>query len=368
MDYRMRKYDNDENIQEESMSMSRTKRNSNVYASLDMNDLSRIKTNNNVSVISEDHSSVDLEKIRNYINKKNEEENGGFRKRMVLDIPDEEVKVERTERKDYNINSVLERAKERKETDYDDIRYRKINKAEYDILDRIKIKEEKKKNDDDLTLPIDELNTEERTIVDLLSNFKEGKNKSDKKEELFSDLMGDNEDTVVMPIINEDMSSEDIQEELNNMTRELNDLKKPLEELSMQLSEQKQELEKSMENEKRPLDEKNTPFENIEIQDKLEDTDEILKNMESKEDEDKRNDKEPPVIEKIEVEDKTNKLSKIDKSFFTNSLSFSKADFESFDDFKEKDNSIAIKIAIIIVILIILAVTIYVLNKILNIF
>jgi len=331
MDSRMNKYDNNiDNSGESNISMSRTQRNTNVYASLDMNDLSRIRTNNNVSVISEDPREMDLEKIRNYINQKNENEYNMSRRKVVLDIPKEEdVKIERIERKDYDINSVLERAKEKKESDYEDIRYRKFNNTEYDILKKLSVEEHEKENTND------KISEEEKTIIELLNNFQENKNNS-KKEELFSDLMGDNEDTQVLPIMKEEMSVEEIQKELNNMTRELNDLKKPLEELSEQFKEEKKELEK-LEKEY---------YNNI----------------------DKEKEENAPKIEKIEVPTETTKMSNIDKSFFTNSISFSKTDFESFDELNEKDNSTALKLAIIIVILIILAATFYILNKIFNIF
>jgi len=327
----MNKYDNNiDNSGESNISMSRTQRNTNVYASLDMNDLSRIRTNNNVSVISEDPREMDLEKIRNYINQKNENEYNMSRRKVVLDIPKEEdVKIERIERKDYDINSVLERAKEKKESDYEDIRYRKFNNTEYDILKKLSVEEHEKENTND------KISEEEKTIIELLNNFQENKNNS-KKEELFSDLMGDNEDTQVLPIMKEEMSVEEIQKELNNMTRELNDLKKPLEELSEQFKEEKKELEK-LEKEY---------YNNI----------------------DKEKEENAPKIEKIEVPTETTKMSNIDKSFFTNSISFSKTDFESFDELNEKDNSTALKLAIIIVILIILAATFYILNKIFNIF
>ena len=62
MNSRMEKYE-DEHME----NMSRAARNKKIYSSLDFDDLSRIKTNDNVSVISDAEKEIDIEKIKNYI-------------------------------------------------------------------------------------------------------------------------------------------------------------------------------------------------------------------------------------------------------------------------------------------------------------
>ena len=68
MNSRMEKYE-DEHME----NMSRAVRNKKIYSSLDFDDLSRIKTNDNVSVISDAEKEIDIEKIKNYINSMDEE-------------------------------------------------------------------------------------------------------------------------------------------------------------------------------------------------------------------------------------------------------------------------------------------------------
>ena len=88
-------------------SMSRTKRNQGIYSSTDMSELSRIKTNTNVSVISDAPKEIDLDKIRNYVASMNDEKEEK-RSRVSLELPkEEEVVVERKEIKEYDINSIL---------------------------------------------------------------------------------------------------------------------------------------------------------------------------------------------------------------------------------------------------------------------
>ena len=67
------------------------------------------------------------------------------RRKLLLDITEEEPikEVEPKEEKDYDINSVLERAKDKRNPDYEEDRHRKINNTQIDILKNIKIKEER---------------------------------------------------------------------------------------------------------------------------------------------------------------------------------------------------------------------------------
>ena len=299
--------------------MSRTSRNKDVYNSLDMNELSRIKTNNNVSIISDAEKEIDLEKIKKYVYSINEDTEEK-RKRVSLELPeDEEQKIETQEEKDYDINSVLERARDKRESDYESERHRKINNTEYDILKSIKIETEKQQNkDDDITGPIEELNTEEKTIVDLIQTIAQS-SKNSKKEEIFKDLMGDEDNTVIMAPIDDEIKNDSIRKELENLTAELSEIKQPLSDLAEDLLLEKERL-KSQANEQ-DISEEESP-----------------------------------------------KISNIDKSFFTNSLTFSKNDFEGFEDLEKnvKKSNLFTKIAIALIILILLATIFVILNYVLD--
>lgn len=305
MSSRMDKYDNSSNYE----GLSRTKRNEHIYNSTDMGELSRIKTNNNVSIISDGGKTVDLEKIKNYIdsiNTNTEEE----RKKISLDIPQtEELIVVRKEEKDYDINSVLEKARENQEKDYEENRHRKINNTQIDILKSIKIKSPKKS--DDLVPSAQELNTEEKTIVDLIQNI-QNNSKNNKKKDLFEDLMGDDDDTVVMGA-NEDKN---IKEALLDMTQDLENVMIPENDFTQEINK---EIEKLKFKEKEDEDEED-----------IDDTSEI----------------------------------KQDDSFYTSSVSFDKSDFEGFEDLEKtaKKSSILTKIAILFVLLLLLGTIFIIVN------
>ena len=322
--------------------MSRTKRNQEIYNSTDIADLSRIKTNTNVSVISDAPKEINIEKIISYVNSM-EEPAEEKRKKFSLELPEEEeVVVQRKEEKDYDINSVLERARDRRESDYEEERHRKLNNTQIDILKNIKINEEKIETirDDDITLPIDELeeelNTQEKTIVDLIQNIQNNSSKG--KKDLFEDLMGDNEDTVVMPALSFDDNNdkEELKEALFDMTQDLESIKEPESDFTREINLEKEALKAS--------------------------------NEESEEDEEEDDDTETVELDNTEEMNTTTttlpKIKEIDKSFYTNSMTFSKTDFEGFDDLEKstKKKGIFTKIAIIFIVIMLIATIVLILN------
>ena len=221
----MDKYDN-----VGSGELSRTSRNQHIYSSSDLTELSRIKTNTNVSIISDAPKSIDLDKIRSYLEKNDEREEY---KRVSLELPkEEEIVIVRKEEKDYDIKSVLDRARSTREINYEEDRHRKLNNTQIDILKSIRIKEKNmQKRNEELTSPIDELNTEEKTLVDLIQNIQKGKTQiieSDKNggNDLFAELMGDMDDTMVMGQ-KEEISKDELKEMLIDMTQNLEKIKEP---------------------------------------------------------------------------------------------------------------------------------------------
>lgn len=319
MNSRMEKY-GDEPIE----NMSRSARNRKIYSSIDFDDISSIRTNNNVSVISDAEKEIDIEKIKKYINSINEEKIEK-RKRISLELPQEEhEEIKKEEERDYDINSVLERARDKRTTDYEVDRHRKLNSTQYDILKNIKIKDDTE-HEIDTTDKKDDLNTQEKTIVDLIQTI--SINSKNSKDDLLQDLISNNENTVVMAPINEDTNKEALKEELENMTQDLERIKQPLNDLTQDLI-----LEKE----------------------KLKDLSMLTDKIDEEENE--------------EENDSNTTTSQIEKSFFTNSTSFSKKDFEGFEDLEKdmKKSSAFTKIAIFLIILMLLGTIFIILNYVLD--
>jgi len=308
--------------------MSRTKRNQTIYNSNDMSNLSRIKTNTNVSVISDAPKEIDLEKIKNYLYAMDNEEEEK-RRRISLELPpEEEVVVERKEVKNYDINSILEKAKDSRESDYEENRYRKINNTQIDILKNIKIKDEviEEETDPDLTGPIDELNTEEKTIVDLIQDIQSHGKK--KKKDLFEDLMGDSDETTVLSPVEEEQRN-GLKDVLVEMTQELEDIKIPENEFTQEINLEKEAIKKGLED----LDEKELTLE--------------LTNT---------------------LTDEAPKIKEIDKSFYSSSMTFNKSDFEGFEDIEKgvKKNSALTRLAVVFIVILLLVTIFLILNFVLD--
>lgn len=292
--------------------MSRTKRNSSIYSNMDMEDI-KIKTGNNARVIADASKDIDMDKILKYINSMEEKKE---RVNITLDdYKDNEISPIKKETKDYDINSVLSRARDNRNKDYSDEKYKKLDNSEYNILKNIKVEENKNEEEvNDI-----ELNTNEKTIVKLIDDL--SKTKKMDKSELFGELMGDNENTVVL-------GAKDLEEEVNDLSNKIDEAKKPLEELTRDLM---------MENEK-------------------------LKEMIS---ENKKEENDEPSIKQIKIEEEPEeKRNEVDKSFFTNSLTFSKKDFEETDDFldEEEGSSFYTKFAIFMIIIVLIATLVIIAN------
>lgn len=180
---------------------SRVNKNTSLYEDVKRSELSRVKNNTNVRIIEQNGKTIDLEKIRKYINEVNNEPRS---KRSVLSIPKEEKTIESkpTPEKVYDINSVLEKARSGREVEYSSERYKKVRSDEYDILSKIKIYEDVKEDIDETP----ELNTEEKTIVDLINTVTVHKGDLN----LLEELMGEGETTKPISEEQKDLSFKDV--------------------------------------------------------------------------------------------------------------------------------------------------------------
>ena len=184
-----------------SNNYSRVNKNTSLYEDVKRSELSRVNNNTNVRIIEQNGKTIDLDKIRKYINEVNNEPRS---KRSVLSIPKEEKTIESkpTPEKVYDINSVLEKARSGREVEYSSERYKKVRSDEYDILSKIKMYEDVKEDIDETP----ELNTEEKTIVDLINTVTVHKGDLN----LLEELMGEGETTKPISEEQKDLSFKDV--------------------------------------------------------------------------------------------------------------------------------------------------------------
>ena len=310
---------------------SRVARNQSLYNELSMSDFSDMKPNDNVKVIENTGKRIDLSKIKDYL-ESNEEEKVQTKSVVVKDdidvIPDNELFYEE---KDYDINSILEKAKENKESYYEDEKHKKLRDTQYDILSKIKVYDEEEKEADEEKV---ELNTEEQTLIDLINTVT--KNKTD----LLEELKKGTENTIVTSPINEESNDKIISEAIEEAKNDSEKIIFSQEELEKELGPDKTE-----ENLFKEFDFK---------EEKLEAP------VEKKED----------TFELKEVDNDETNVKNLDKSFYTNSMSFSKEDFEGFEELEKtvKKNNKMVKLGIISLVLLALATIFIVLKYVLNLF
>ncbi|MEG2618682.1 MAG: hypothetical protein RR984_02860 [Bacilli bacterium] len=280
MKLRMERYDETPSVDNTS---SRILKNEEMYKSLDEVSLSKIKANDNIKVLESSSKEINIDKIKKYILNNSLEKPVKHTILSPDDIKLASNTMEETKEKIYDINSVLERARENRSTDYNEERYKKINNIDYDLISKIKCPPLTSEEE----VSSEELNTGERTLVDLINTI------SIKKEEtsILSELMASNNEEKVLPI----------------------DL----------------EIEKESLASKEPLIKK---------------------------------------IEPIQKPSKDDNIDKIDKSFYTSSLSFNKKDFEGFEELEKnvKKNNVFVTLLILFIIVIVAGTLLVIANYVLH--
>ena len=332
MNSRVEKFSDLEN---ETELPSRVARNQSLYNDLSVPDFSNMKPNDNIRVIENTGNRIDLSKIRDYLESNNEEE---VQNKNVVVKDDIEVIPSNDlfyDEKDYDINSILEKAKEKKESYYEDEKHKKLRDTQYDILSKIKVYDEV----EDESEPTEkvELNTNERTLIDLVNTVT--KNKTD----LLEELKKGSENTIVTSPINEESNDEIIKDAIEESKKEeISDL---LKEFENNKKESNEDLINELEKSKKDI---NT---------------DLFKEFKSDE-------KKEESFELKEVDNDETSIKNLDKSFYTNSMSFSKEDFEGFDELEKsvKKNNKMVKLGIFALVILALATIFIVLKYVLNLF
>lgn len=179
MSSRMDKYyDNNEFVG------SRTKKNERLYQEINESDLNNINITSNAHVIGDNESSIDINKIKELLEKKYYDEPKKATSFRVQESPVEEI-VDDEVTKEYDINAILEKARVDKDVDYERERLKKIHDTQYDILKSLDIEKEKNQskvtsNKDDLMQLINTIAEKEKTReidpLDILTDLKGSEN------------------------------------------------------------------------------------------------------------------------------------------------------------------------------------------------
>ena len=193
-----------------SFAPRRTAKNNELYEEIKKSEIENFDIGSNAKVIGNNEAQIDINKLKDILEKNYQEV--PKRRSLKLDIPEEEeIEMEKT--KEYDINAILEKAREEKEVDYQRERLKKVRDTQYDILKNLEVEQEEPKSkaaDErtkeellDLIQTINLNETQRKTINALAEEEKEEETKINEDTEteldpldILNDLRGD-ENTVV---------------------------------------------------------------------------------------------------------------------------------------------------------------------------
>jgi len=211
-----------------SFAPKRTAKNTELYEEIKNSELDNFNIGSNAKVIADNPSQIDIDKIKEIL-EKNYQETPKRRTIKFETVEEKEIELEKT--REYDINAILEKAREEKEVDYQSERLKKIRDTQYDILKNLELESEpqaKVANDrtkEELLELIHTININEKQKKEIQKL--EAEEKDLDPLDILSDLRGD-ENTVVA-------GAKEFTEELENQEQE-NLLKK----------QEKKEIEEAM--------------------------------------------------------------------------------------------------------------------------
>ena len=197
MGSRMTKYYDDAEIE-----TSRYHRNEELYKEISKSDLDHYDIKSNATVLGDNDKEIDIEKIKKILDTKYNQ----IPKRQSIKIEEEQEVIEEKETtKEYDINVILEKARENKNDNYDEERLKKLRDTQYDILNNLDINKKDIIKDDDED---DDLKNLINTIT-----INEKENQNNLSLDILSDLKGD-ENTEVLDGLKEEVKNEEEKDEI----------------------------------------------------------------------------------------------------------------------------------------------------------
>ena len=189
---------------------SRVHKNEELYKEISKSEIDGYEVKSNATVLGENKNEIDVDKIKKILDNKYNE----IPKRKSIRLEDtEEEKEEEETTKEYDINVVLEKAREQKTENYKEERLKKLRDTQFDILKNLDIEKTKRENDQD---ELDDL--EEDNLKSLINTIalNEKNNATNTSLDILSDLKGSG-NTEVLSGLKEEVEKKDKEE-----TEELN--------------------------------------------------------------------------------------------------------------------------------------------------
>ena len=191
MESRVNKYNNDN-----EKPMSRTKKNANLYSEINELAVNKFDVNSNSYVLANNGRTIDVDKLKDMLDKKYREEtkDKSLSKTSELETI-ESINLDET--REFDINAILSKAKEEKETDnYEIERLKKLRNTQVDILNDLNIEQ----YNDKIKAVSDEEGDKLQDLINTINITEETnsiKNIDLDPLDILSDLKGDDDETKV---------------------------------------------------------------------------------------------------------------------------------------------------------------------------
>lgn len=206
MDSRMNKYYDDE------LENTRFRKNEELYKEINKGELDNFEVKSNATILGDSEASIDVEKIKKILDTKYNE----IPKRKSIRIEEsEDIKETIEDTKEYDINVILEKAKEQKTENYEEERLKKLHDTGFDILKKLNVKDNKETlNNNDNNEDFE--NTNLKNLINTIA-LNEKESKRNDALDILSDLKG-SDDTEVLEGLKEELEENEKtnNEELTN--------------------------------------------------------------------------------------------------------------------------------------------------------
>ena len=212
--------------EEKTIYQSRIRRNTDLYKEISNSEINGFNIASNAKVIGENDSNyVNVDKLKEILEKNYHDIPKRREVRLVPDL--EEKKLELEETKEYDINAILERAREEKEVDYEKERLKKIRDTQYDILKNLNVDEEPNE-------PKAAGDKTKEELLELINTITENELQKTKLDplDILTDLKGEDSNTMVM-------GANDATSLLDKITESMENTKEEKSQISQEVSEKK---------------------------------------------------------------------------------------------------------------------------------
>ena len=304
---------------------SRVRKNANLYRRIDAASIDDIEPRREEEIIESNTTTIDVEKLKSMLDKKYREPNSNTLKDIDHNLVNRDINLEET--REYNLDDIINKAKDKDDTDYGVERLKKLSDTNVSILDGLNIKENdtSKDNDDNNKSKV---SSDSKKLIELIDTI------NLKEQEGYDALLKDNSE------LSDDFDLEDTgSNEPLDMLSELtgNDEDTKVVGASEIVSD------KDLKDESPKLDSKDDKYDDIDLENSDDDFDTT------------------EVVNRDDTDDFTDNIE------LTTTQIFTKDDFEDFDDLKEATKPrIFVKILIFLIVIAVIIGTVFVLDRVLD--